>query len=113
MQRVYPLERLGDTAIVEELGGRRVAVLAGGGTGGAFVAEAGGRALTLKALLGKPGRYRDLETGSTWDRAGRALDGPLAGATLERLPARTTFWFAYVAAFPQSALYPAPVGSSG
>jgi hypothetical protein len=82
------------------------------------VAEAGGRALTLEAIPpeareGEPGRYRDLETGSSWDRARRAVDGPLAGAALKRLPARTTFWFAYVAAFPQATVYPAPVVSAG
>ena len=31
--------------------------------------------------------------------------GPLKGSRLERLPSRYTFWFAYVAAFPEAEVY--------
>lgn len=48
--------------------------------------------------------YVDEGTASTWTPAGRAVSGELAGTELERVPSRTTFWFAYVAAFPSVAI---------
>ena len=47
------------------------------------------------------GRIQDLETGSIWNLAGRAVEGELAGTQLEHLPARTTFWFLMAANFPE------------
>ena len=51
------------------------------------------------------GRFGDRGPGSTWSLAGEALSGGLAGQRLEALPLRTTFWFAYVAAFPEASVY--------
>ncbi|PJF30941.1 MAG: hypothetical protein CUN51_05505 [Candidatus Thermofonsia Clade 1 bacterium] len=52
----------------------------------------------------KDGSLRDLETGSTWDIFGRALEGSLAGAQLVRLPANLHFWFAWAAFQPKTRL---------
>ena len=37
--------------------------------------------------------FADLETGSEWDSARRAISGPLAGQQLKRLNTRRSFWF--------------------
>lgn len=49
--------------------------------------------------------YVDDATASVWTAAGEALSGPLAGRSLSAVPSQTTFWFAYVAAFPDAELY--------
>lgn len=70
-------------------GGRAV------GAANAFVARVEGRRLTFEAL--GEGRFRDRETGSVWNAAGRAVSGDLLGRSLE--PAETVqhFWFSYSA----------------
>lgn len=35
-----------------------------------------------------------------WDAAGRGVDGPLTATQLEPVPSRSTFWYAYLASFP-------------
>ncbi len=102
--RAYPIEELGDAAIADVLGGEQIVVLssAAGPSAAAFRPEAGGRELTFKL---RDGRFVDRETGSEWSLAGEALSGELAGQRLEALPLRTTFWFAYVAAFPEATVY--------
>jgi hypothetical protein len=42
----------------------------------------------------------DTATGSMWTPAGIAVSGPHAGTTLDPVPSRTSFWFAFVGAFP-------------
>lgn len=100
----YPLRMLGDAAVNDSVGGRAVVVFsrAQGPSGAAFSPIVAGRRLTFEF---RDGAFRDRETGSVWTLAGRAEAGPLAGASLEPLPARSTFWFAYVAAFPDTEVY--------
>jgi len=62
-------------------GGQRFSTMVQGATT-TFVVEAG--------------EFFDAATGSTWDSAGRAIDGPARGAQLSRLPSRTAFWFAWI-----------------
>ena len=45
--------------------------------------------------------YVDTATRSSWDLAGRAVDGALAGAQLEQVPSRTAFWFSILASFSE------------
>jgi hypothetical protein len=47
------------------------------------------------------GRFRDRQTGSTWDISGRALSGPLAGRELSAVRHDDQFWFAIAAFFPE------------
>ena len=70
-------------------GGREV------GAANAFVARVDGRRLRFEAV--GEGRFRDRQTGSVWNAAGRALSGELLGRSLK--PAETVqhFWFSYVA----------------
>ena len=70
------------------------------GTGVAFRREVDDQVLAFS--LGEPGAntFRDSPTGSTWTLLGRAIDGPLAGTQLERLPHTNSFWFAWSAFHP-------------
>lgn len=73
------------------------------GATGVFVAEVDGQPLTFDAAgVG----FRDAETASTWDVLGRATAGPLAGAQLERIEHVDTFWFAWGAFHPDTAIVP-------
>jgi hypothetical protein len=71
------------------------------GATGVFVPEIDGEALTFSAT---DDGFVDDETGSTWNLLGQATDGPLAGSTLEALPHVDTFWFAWSAFRPDSAI---------
>ena len=54
---------------------------------------------------------RDQETGSTWQAlTGRAIEGPLAGTALERLPSFYSFWFAWSDFHPDTELYSLQLG---
>ncbi len=94
-------------------------------TGAAFDRRVEGRPLTFRSLEEEspfanagqegllaeedPGGFlllRDDETGSTWQAlTGRAIDGPLAGTALERLPSFYAFWFAWSDFHPDTELY--------
>ena len=49
----------------------------------------------------------DLETNSQWNLLGQATSGPLAGETLEPLPAINHFWFSWAAFKPDTRIYSA------
>jgi len=66
------------------------------GTAAAFSRELDGRLLDL--VRSRPGRFRDRQTGSEWNVAGRAVAGPLRGRRLTAAVHDLSFWFA-VAAF--------------
>ena len=72
------------------------------GATGVFIAAVEDQKLTFTAYA--DGLFRDQESGSTWDIFGNALDGPLAGSSLIRLPHHDTFWFAWAAFVPNSEL---------
>jgi len=104
--RAYPLARLGQSVVVDSVGGLDLVVFVDpdGPTGAVFEPVAAGQALTFQfqgdALV-------DLETGSVWDFAGRAVSGPLQGQQLTPVPSMTSFWFAIVAAEPGITVYQA------
>ncbi len=77
-----------------------------GGTG-VFSAVVDGQALTFVREGGKDASITDEDTGSTWDITGRAIDGPLAGATLEPVVHGDHFWFAWAAFVPQTTIWTA------
>jgi len=111
---VYSLTRIGDGVRNGELAGRPVAVFssAAGPSGAAFFADLeidddldlDLNADTTLTFSAGAGVWRDDETGSIWDFAGRAIEGPLRGIQLEAVPTRATFWYAFVAAFPEAEL---------
>jgi len=71
------------------------------GATGVFVPVVDGQMLTFSAT---DDGFVDAETGSTWNVLGRATDGPLVGAELEAVPHVDTFWFAWSAFQPDSAV---------
>lgn len=69
--------------------------IAGGrdvGSVGVFSPVVDDQVLTFRA---SDDRIEDEQTGSGWSITGRATEGELAGAQLERLPHLDTFWFAW------------------
>ena len=71
------------------------------GSVGVFVPSVDDRPLTFEA---RDGSFFDAETGSEWTITGRAVNGELAGAELERLPHLDTFWFAWSSYQPDTVL---------
>ena len=60
-----------------------------------------GRRLRFRATE-QDGRFRDRETGTTWTLAGKAIDGPLAGRTLDPAVHGVHFWFVWAAYRPET-----------
>ena len=65
--------------------------------------KAAPRSLTLERA--GTSAFRDKETGSHWDIAGRAIDGDLKGWTLEWLDGVEVQWFAWKAEHPHTSIY--------
>ena len=74
------------------------------GATGVFDTAIEGRTLTF---LPAGDAFTDTETGSTWNLLGQAVSGPLAGRRLEPVVHVDTFWFAWAAFRPGTALAPA------
>ena len=88
----------GDTA--DNLDSRDISDGAAIGTGIAFNRTIDDETLTF--LPHDALSFEDVETGSIWDLNGTAIDGPMAGASLEQVVHGNEFWFAW-AAFNQGA----------
>jgi hypothetical protein len=71
------------------------------GATGVFVPGADGQSVTLSA---EGGAFRDVETGSTWNVLGRAVEGPLRGSQLQPVEHLDTFWFAWSAFQPETTI---------
>ena len=104
--RAYPLRQLGDAVINDELADTPLVVVsrAAGPSGVAFDRRVDGQTLTFAA---DGDGIVDEQTGSQWTRAGRAIDGPLEGSQLDAIPVRSSFWFAFVASFPDTDVFDA------
>lgn len=114
----YPFSALGERRVVnDDAGGSPLVVwwapgtasaldagvIADGrdvGSSGVFLREVNGRSLSFEPA--GDGRYRDRETGSLWRFDGRAVQGPLAGESLEALPHGEYLWFAWAAFRPET-----------
>lgn len=91
-----------------EVGGEPVVVLyhAGSGLGAAFSRTVGGQTLHFVSEAGTDGlQLVDDETGSTWDITGRAVDGPMAGASLSFVTSFISEWYGWVGYHPETELY--------
>lgn len=73
-----------------------------GQTGAFRPVAADGTALTFTPT--GDGMFVDDQTGTTWDLRGKAVDGDLAGETLEPVPLDDTFWFVWFAFRPETAV---------
>ncbi|MEM8619683.1 MAG: DUF3179 domain-containing protein [Actinomycetota bacterium] len=74
------------------------------GATGVFVPEVDGQQLTFSIDPADPTVILDAETGSTWNVFGEATGGELVGARLEQIVHIDTFWFAWNAFHPASAV---------
>jgi len=119
--KAYPFSIISEArAVNDTVGTVPVAVLWGGstadaldgsviaesqaiGTGIAFDPVVNGDTLTFGA--GADGHFVDDQTGSTWTLLGLAIDGPLAGTQMATTVHRNEFWFAWIAFFPDAAVY--------
>ena len=99
--RACPVDGLLDP-INDQLSGEPVVIMLIDGRAAAFSAEAGGQTLVFERT---DTVISDTATGSVWTAAGLSTSGELAGEQLQAIPARTTFWFAFVAAFPDVELF--------
>ena len=73
------------------------------GTGVAYHRTVGGQELTFTAV--DDVTFTDEQTGTTWNILGKALEGPLAGESLEVAIHRNEFWFAWQAFFPEAPVH--------
>lgn len=71
------------------------------GATGVFIPVVDGQSLTFEAT---DDGYVDAETGSIWNLLGQATDGPLSGSSLDAVERVDTFWFAWSAFQPDSAI---------
>ena len=99
--RAYPVESLIDP-INDEVGGNQIVVFPTEGGATVFGAVVDGDTLRFEL---RNGDFVDVETGSVWTSSGVAVSGTRQGATLTPFPSRTTFWFAFVGAFPDVELH--------
>lgn len=99
--RAYPIERM-DGPINDVVAGLPVLVLPVD-EGAAVLNPVVDGATLVFEQLGET--VVDQATGSTWTADGVAVAGELAGTRLEAFPSRTTFWFAFVGAFPNVELF--------
>ena len=104
IQRAYALAPIGDGVINDRIGDTPVVIFSqvDGPSGTAYIPVVEGELLTFSFTEGE---IQDQQTDSTWNMAGTAVAGELAGSELEPLATRSTFWFALIAAFPDLELY--------
>ena len=83
----------------DTVGGKDIVVLYNGGHDFAdiFSRNVAGRVLTFEAASGPDGAVaKDLETGSAWSVIGKAVEGELAGQSLDAVPHyNKLFWFSW------------------
>ncbi|MBC8280824.1 MAG: DUF3179 domain-containing protein [Chloroflexi bacterium] len=98
--KAFPLGVIGDDAVNSEVGSEPIVVFTAskGRSVGAFSRTVNGAILTFSRQ--DDDLFTDDETGSAWDFAGRAVDGPLAGVQLGRVSSRRAFWFSVAISFP-------------
>jgi hypothetical protein len=102
--RAYPLTENAPAAIEDAVGGEPLVVFIDpeAESGAAYSTRLGDRDLTFTI---EADRVIDSETGSTWNTAGRAITGDLTGSQLTPLPIKTSFWYAAIAAAPQTTIF--------
>jgi hypothetical protein len=102
--KAYPHYRAAEVGVVNDVvGGEQVVIFSPKqGMIRAFSRVVDGQVLTFR-LEGDG--FIDEETRTRWSFDGVALEGALEGRQLRRLPGHTAFWFAWVAFYPDTAVY--------
>ena len=100
----FALKRIGDAAVNVDVTGHPVVVFAreAGPAGAAYSRVVDGRQMDFSAT---GAGFVDDATSSVWDFTGVATSGPLAGTALDPVPSHTMFWFAHIAAYPDTELH--------
>jgi hypothetical protein len=88
---------------VSALDDRQIAASKEVGATGVFDRRVKGRLLQFR--YAGDGTFEDTATGSRWTIAGRAVDGPMKGTQLSRIPHGDYFAFSWFAFRPDAALY--------
>jgi hypothetical protein len=94
--RAYPVDDLNDP-INDEVGEVPIVLFPTDGGASVYAATLDGERLRFRR---RGGDFVDVDTGSVWTSDGIAISGTHRGARLAPIPSRTTFWFAFVGAFP-------------
>lgn len=84
------------------LGARVIANADDVGATGVFDPNLNGQKLTFRV---EDGQILDDQTGSTWNILGQAINGPLAGESLEPIVHGDHFWFSWAAFKPDTIIY--------
>jgi hypothetical protein len=103
-------DRVGDTDVVvffergtsSALDAPRISTGRDVGATGAFRPSIDGDDLTFEV---RDGAFVDTQTGTRWSLLGTAIEGPLQGAELDPVPHIDTFWFAWGAFQPDTAIW--------
>ena len=100
LQKQSPImDTIGSTSIMLLLGEDKRSVRA-------FERVLDGRRLEFFQKTDAPGfQLFDVETGSTWNFEGKAVDGPLAGRQLKKIFVLEDFWFDWRIYHPDTAVY--------
>lgn len=107
--KAYPLSAVErQSPVVDNVGGVPVLIVMGddGKSVRAFEATVGGERAEFFARPGsKPLALTDAKTGSVWDFTGRAVEGPLAGQELKKVPLLKDYWFDWKTYNPRTQVY--------
>jgi hypothetical protein len=102
--RAYQLDDLA-APINDTVADTPIVVLPTEGGGAVFSPVVNGEVLTFDQ---RGLEVVDTTTDTTWAPSGVAIEGELAGFTLDPIPSRTSFWFSLVGAFPDVEVFAAP-----
>ena len=94
--RAYPVDIMTDP-INDTVGGEPIVIFPTDGGAAVFSAVVDGETLEFQ---NRDDDLVDAETGSIWTPSGVAVSGTYKGTALRPIASRTTFWFAFVGAFP-------------
>ncbi len=89
---------------VSSVSGRRIMDGREVGSSAVYETAVDGRSLTFRTT-DQPAIYRDAETGSFWNFAGQAVDGPLEGTQLDEVVHGNHFWFAWGVFRPETRIW--------
>jgi hypothetical protein len=105
--KAYPFEALvKQSPIIDEVGGVPIVVVLGkdGKSVRAFERIVDGRKLEMFSKTGANELF-DAETQSEWDFTGRAINGPLSGRQLKKIPVLSDYWFDWKNYNEKTAIY--------
>ena len=106
--KAYPFSIITTQTVVNDtLNGRQLVVTfeSDGATVKVFDRNSDDQTLTFEATPDSL-VMTDAQTGTTWSKVtGEAIDGPLAGTTLESIRSFVSFWFAWKDFYPDTELY--------